>query len=430
MNVNTTAISVRDNPSLLAAFQIIQRTSLLQHQFLAGWMSMSDPRVTELPLGGDGPNDAGNPLGSGVLNSFWADSLYPGPRNEGVLQAKVTGTLPVEGEFEGGFRLGKITLPDAWPQLAQRFATDANPNNENPSNRWDIHDQSDLGSFATEGHPFAPADACGPTTRPVNVTTAGPILDAVDNCDGGYAFSRVFDADGAGAIPPVWLGLSQEPTRGPFDPQREDATFLPDGYLTADDAPMPAARIDFTIAPNKHDNKDIDGVGSFGKTDKSKLYSADRPANANAGSGDASPHNLYAPFYSAYIPQPALPIRSRPAPTACPGTTSPATSWVTASAARATARTTTVGTTTGTSRMSSSVAPSTAYDTKCLRREDQVRQFRHDAGGRSEGRHLHRRARHRRRQLPARQRVLVRRRFSPRSRISTTTSTVAATSST
>ena len=117
------------------------------------------------------------------------------------------------------------------------------------------------------------------------MTPAGPILDAVDNCDGGYAFSRVFDADGAGAIPPVWLGLSQEPTRGPFDPQREDATFLPDGYLTADDAPMPAARIDFTIAPNKHDNKDIDGVGSFGKTDKSKLYSADRPANSNAGTG-------------------------------------------------------------------------------------------------------------------------------------------------
>ena len=308
VNVNTTAISVRDNPSLLAAFQIIQRTSLLQHQFLAGWMSMSNPAVTELPLGGDGPNDAGNPLGSGVLNSFWADSVYrPDPHNEGVLQAKVTGVLPVEGEFEGGYRLGKITLPDAWPQLAQRFATDANPNNENPSNRWDIHDQSDLGSFATEGHPFAPPNACGPTTRPVNVTIAGPILDAVDNCDGGRAFSRVFDADGAGAIPPVWLGLSQEPTRGPFDPQREDSTFLPDGYLTADDAPMPAARIDFTIAPNKHDNKDIDGVGSFGPTDKSKLYSADRPANSNAGTGSQADHNLYAPFYSAYIPATGAP---------------------------------------------------------------------------------------------------------------------------
>jgi hypothetical protein len=307
VNVDTTSIALGDRDRLLPALQIIQRTSLLQHQFLAGWMTLSDPAVTELPLGGDGPNDQGNPLGSGVLNSFWADNVYsPDSRNEGVLQAKVTGTLPVEGEFEGAFRLGKIKLPDAWPQLAQRFATDANPNNENPSNRWDIHDQSDLGSFATEGHPFAPLNACDPATRPVNVTPAGPILDAVDNCDGGYAFSRVFDADGAGAIPPLWLGLSQEPSRGPFDPQREDSTFLPDGYLTADDAPMPAARIDFTIAPNKG-GKDIDGVGSFGKTDKSELYSADRSPNANAGSGNDSSHNLYAPFYSAYIPATGAP---------------------------------------------------------------------------------------------------------------------------
>ncbi len=152
-----------------------------------------------------------------------------------------------------------------------------------------------------------PSNACGPTTRPVNVTPVGPILDAVDNCDGGYAFSRVFDADGAGAIPPLWLGLSQEPSRGPFDPQRPSSTFLPDGYLTADDAPMPAARIDLTIAPNKHDGKDIDGVGSFGKTDKSNLYSADRSPNANAGSGHDYSHNLYAPFYSAYVPATGAP---------------------------------------------------------------------------------------------------------------------------
>ena len=297
----------------------------------------------------------------------------PDPHNEGVLQAKVTGVLPVEGEFEGGYRLGKITLPDAWPQLAQRFATDANPNNENPSNRWDIHDQSDLGSFATEGHPFAPPNACGPTTRPVNVTIAGPILDAVDNCDGGRAFSRVFDADGAGAIPPVWLGLTQEPTRGPFDPQREDSTFLPDGYLTADDAPMPAARIDFTIAPNKHDNKDIDGVGSFGTTDKSKLYSADRPANSNAGTGSREPTTTCTPRSTRRTsPQPALLIRSRPAPTACPGTTSPATSWVTASAARATAWTTTVRYDYWDIAHEFVGRTNNAYETKCLRREDEA----------------------------------------------------------
>ena len=101
MNVDTTSIDLTGDER--AAFQIIQLTSLLQHQFLAGWMSMSDPRLTELPLGGDGPNDVGNPLGSGVLNTFFADNVYRADRgNEGVLQAKVTGSLPVEGEFEGG----------------------------------------------------------------------------------------------------------------------------------------------------------------------------------------------------------------------------------------------------------------------------------------------------------------------------------------
>ena len=69
---------------------------------------------------------------------------------------------------------------------------------------------------------------------------------------------------------------------------------------------MPAARIDFTIAPNKG-GKDIDGVGSFGKTNKSDLYSADRSPNANAGSGNDSSHNLYAPFYSAYVPATGAP---------------------------------------------------------------------------------------------------------------------------
>ena len=170
---------------------LVTKLALLQHQFLAGWMNMSDPQLTELPLGGDGPNSDGNPLGSGMLNTFFADNVYSADsRNQGVLQAKVTGSMPVDG-------MGTITLPDAWPAFAAKYATDANPNNENPSNRWDIHDQSDIGSFTTEGHPFAGAN-CTTPARPVNVTLAGPILDAVDNCDGGQAFSRVFDADGPG----------------------------------------------------------------------------------------------------------------------------------------------------------------------------------------------------------------------------------------
>jgi hypothetical protein len=339
VNVDTTSVRVpQDNVAQAAGlnpvFAILQRSHLLQHQFLAGWMTLSDPTVTELPLGGDGPNDPGNPLGSGVLNTFWADTFpQADPRNQGVIQAKVTGTLPVEGEFEGAFRLGKLKMPDAWPQLAARFATDENPNNENPSNRWDIHDESALGSFATEGHPYdvpaynPGAPTCAPLDRPFNL--AAGILDAVDNCAGGYAFSRVFDADGTGALPPVWLGLSDDPSRGPFDPQRPEATFLPDGLLTADDAPMPSARLDFVIERNKDigkpvaDQKDIDGVGSFRKTDKDELYSADRPANANRGSGNDDPHNLYAPFYSAYVPATGAPAPEASGTDGLPGNNFP-----------------------------------------------------------------------------------------------------------
>jgi hypothetical protein len=283
------------------------RTHLFSHQFLAGWMTLQAPSLTDLGLGGNGPNDAGNPLGSGNVDTFWAGSAKA---NEGVLKATVKGTLPVGGDFEGSYALGNITLPDAWPTLAARFAAEENPNNENPSFRWDIHDESALGSYTTEGHPHAPAGACDPSDRPDTPLPAG--RDAVDNCAGGEAFSRVFDADGPGALAPFWIGLSKEPTVGPFDPQRPQETLLGDGQLTADDAPMPAARIDFTIGANKGDGKDIDGVGSFKKTDKHKLFSFSRvkppsSANSNGQAQDiddvvGAQHNLYAPYYQAYVP--------------------------------------------------------------------------------------------------------------------------------
>ena len=39
-------------------------------------------------------------------------------------------------------------------------------------------------------------------------------------------------------------------TTGPFDPQAANETLLSDGRLNADDAPMPAMRIDVSIAKN------------------------------------------------------------------------------------------------------------------------------------------------------------------------------------
>ena len=81
------------------------------------------------------------------------------------------------------------------------------------------------------------------------------------------------------------------PTRqiGPFDPLRPNTSFLPDGALDAGDANMPALRVD------------LDTTGTIGpliKADKSDVYSL----SGNGASDGAVAHNLYAPFYKAYIP--------------------------------------------------------------------------------------------------------------------------------
>ena len=80
-----------------------------------------------------------------------------------------------------------------------------------------------------------------------------------------------------------------------------------------------ATRTDQAIA-----DKDIDGVGSFGKTDKNELYSADRPANANAGSGD---DDLAQPVRPVLLGRtcrpPALPIAEASGTDGLPGNNFP-----------------------------------------------------------------------------------------------------------
>ena len=51
---------------------------------------------------------------------------------------------------------------------------------------------------------------------------------------------------------------------------------------------MPALRVDVRIAAG--------GIGSLEKADKDNIYVRDRTK------ADSTPHNLYAPFYQAYIP--------------------------------------------------------------------------------------------------------------------------------
>ena len=51
---------------------------------------------------------------------------------------------------------------------------------------------------------------------------------------------------------------------------------------------MPALRVDVRIAAG--------GIGSLEKADKDDIYVRDRTK------ADNTPHNLYAPFYKAYVP--------------------------------------------------------------------------------------------------------------------------------
>src|SRR5262249_22539419 len=96
------------------------------------------------------------------------------------------------------------------------------------------------------------------------------------------------------------FGLSSDSSVGPFDLLRARDTLLSDGKLDAGDAPMPAARIDVAIAPNSGGATDISGVGSLASQSKAVSYSRDFL-------GDPIEHNLYAPFYSAYIPATSAP---------------------------------------------------------------------------------------------------------------------------
>jgi hypothetical protein len=231
---------------------------ILKHQFLSVWMSLNDPSIHEVSVT--------DPTGDPTLGDPPGDGIFDAGDTNGRIQVKVKGSFPHPDGPGGSF-----TLPDAWPQLANALADDSDSNPDNNAARWDIHDdltkfEPHVGGYCTTG--------VVPTTQ-----------DAVDNCnlpstDRG-PFSRVF-GDFAAA-----------PVIGPFDPLVGN-TLLSDGRLNADDAPMPATRVDVAIAANKG-GSDLGGVGSLEPADKTAVYSRNTL-------GTPSAHNYYAPFYDTYIP--------------------------------------------------------------------------------------------------------------------------------
>jgi hypothetical protein len=286
------------------------RVLVMQHQWLAGWMGLNAPTLEEVSSRDhatgsktQNPEQLGDASGDGVFfagNRWYQDNngkwVYDPNReatHPGQLRAVVTGNLPLLQNYSE-LKLGtSITLPNQWADLAKALATDANPFDANPSLRWDIHDEITNMFGETINPNAAPPGLTGVAGR------SFPLTDNVDNAvagnlgwinnDGDASFFRSAVLGSTQA-----LGNSFHPTAGPFDPNYAEQTLLPDGKLDAGDAPMPAARIDFAITPNTPGA--TDGIGSFVDVSKAKVYSRD-----DSGS-NATAHNLFAPFYSQYIP--------------------------------------------------------------------------------------------------------------------------------
>jgi hypothetical protein len=278
---------------------------LLVHDFYVGWMNLNSIVLC---------NNSSPGLCTGPTTDVITD--VAGDPVPNILEANLTGNFPLLQDFNelgighditlpDGSTAPGLVMPDDWATLAASIATVRGPLGD-PVSFWDTHDDT----LATEGHAQeSPALVCTP-----RVLTG---IDAVDQCEDTGSLAL---ADEAGNFSSIWSTLigpaSDGAPYGPFDPTRPGGTYLSDGKLDPGDAPMPAARIDFTIAANSGGPTDISGVGTFTKVDKglcpgqSALNDAGGEPAAPFGCtntlyvrpGATTPHHLYAPFYRAYLP--------------------------------------------------------------------------------------------------------------------------------
>lgn len=295
------------NPGLARIRVVVRNQStraiVFSHQFLVIWLTANAPVLHEAALNAGGSEvfqSELNSTGRANLAAFLGDPagngeftptpfIYdPSKLDAGLIQVRVTGSFPVvdESPLSNILAASSYTLPTDWATLAGRFASsseETEPPGTEPA-LWDIH-----------GTPGAAAPgeetSVEPGGDPTKVCTSGfhSTHSSTDNCNGlegesplTSKFSRVFGD----------LTSGETATIGPFDPQAANETLLSDGRLNQDDAPMPAMRIDVSIAKNEGG---LGGVGQISGADKATIYSHDF-------TGRTSAHNLYNPYYGAYIP--------------------------------------------------------------------------------------------------------------------------------
>jgi hypothetical protein len=170
----------------------------------------------------------GDPSGSGEFSP----SPFSEPESnadKGLVQVKETGSFPVEPTslLHNVLPEPSYTLPESWPTLAGALASSSEELEPPGTNAdlWDIH-----------GSPE--------------------------------------DGPNSGVV-------------GPFDPETPE-TLLSNGILNADDAPMPAIRVDVHLAANEGGSS-LGGVGQISGATKSEIYTDN-------------------PYYSAYIPATERPV--------------------------------------------------------------------------------------------------------------------------
>ncbi len=256
------------NPGLARIRAVVTNAAgsiVFSHQFLVIWLTTNKPVLSEVPAESGVPFVPASYLGDPSGNGELTPSPFSEPEantDKGLVQVKVTGSFPVE---EGSALHNLLpdtsyTLPESWPTLASTLATSSEelePEGTDPS-LWDIHGTPSEGTTTNESGP-----------NPLNADFFRPAFD--DFTSGATA------------------------TVGPFDPEAANETLLSDNRLNADDAPMPAIRVDVHLAPNEGGSS-LGGAGDISGASKALIYSH----NFNGNAGEAG--NLYNPYYGAYIP--------------------------------------------------------------------------------------------------------------------------------